>query len=327
MVANLNGNGTALATTESTALARYEQPTRRVSLMPRDMDEAWLFCQRAVKSGMLPTTVRTPEAALMIVMKGEELGISPMQAFASINIINGTPRLSAELVCALVKRRTDVCKYLRYVDGDDTYATWETWRVGEPNPVPHTFTMAKAVALGLSTKDNYKKQPATMLRWRAGMDLARLVYPELTLGLRDPDEMDDVDEEPRQARVIHPRQTQAAVVDAEVVEPAQPAQVEQTTDEQIAAWVARYEAIATVADFKAVHGEFRRTVTSNAVQLGVSAADMTARKRLGITKVGKTATGDVTVFVQPKAETTDAKIKIKDGETGQEVKPDADEVK
>jgi hypothetical protein len=55
----------------------------------------------------------------------------------------------------------------------------------------HTETITKkdATALQLTGKDNYKKQPATMLKWRAVAACARVVFPDVILGLYTPEEM------------------------------------------------------------------------------------------------------------------------------------------
>jgi hypothetical protein len=49
--------------------------------------------------------------------------------------------------------------------------------------------MEQAVNMQLASKDNWRKQPGTMLRHRAAAALAREVYPDVTLGLYTPDEI------------------------------------------------------------------------------------------------------------------------------------------
>jgi hypothetical protein len=58
----------------------------------------------AIKSGFLPTSINTPEKAVIIILKGRELGIPPMQAFSSIAVVNGKPTMSAELMLSLIYR-------------------------------------------------------------------------------------------------------------------------------------------------------------------------------------------------------------------------------
>ena len=49
--------------------------------------------------------------------------------------------------------------------------------------------MADAVTAGLAGGDNWRKHPKAMLRARALSAIARLVYPDLLLGVYDPDEL------------------------------------------------------------------------------------------------------------------------------------------
>src|SRR5690625_6289647 len=56
-----------------------------------------------------------------------------------------------------------------------------------------TRDLAWAKQMGLASKDNYKKQPTTMLQWRAITAVARLACPEALFGVAyTPDEMHDM---------------------------------------------------------------------------------------------------------------------------------------
>ena len=47
--------------------------------------------------------------------------------------------------------------------------------------------------MGLTSKDNYRKQPGTMLQWRAITAVARLACPEALYGIvYTPDELEDM---------------------------------------------------------------------------------------------------------------------------------------
>src|SRR5689334_6301227 len=90
-----NGNGRELATSNS---------SKDILPAPEEWKTIWSMAKVLVSSRLLPDSVQTPEAATAIILKGRELNIPPMQAFASINIIKGKPTLSAELMAALVYR-------------------------------------------------------------------------------------------------------------------------------------------------------------------------------------------------------------------------------
>ena len=189
--------------TDKPALARATDPSR--AFEPRDIDEGYEMAKLLVASGLLPRGIQRPEAAFAIIAAGRELGLTAMQSLRSIHIIEGKPSLSADLVAALCKSRPDVCLYFRLVESTDRVARYETHRRGEPEPTPMSFTIEQAQRAGVAGKDNWKKYPEAMLRARCITALARAVYPDLAMGVYDPDE---VTEEPTvyagQAQVIRP---------------------------------------------------------------------------------------------------------------------------
>ncbi len=157
---------------------------------PRGIEEAMRLARLLVASRLLPRSVATPEAAFAIIATGRELGMTAMQSLRSIHVIEGKPTLSADLVAALVKSRTDVCRYFMLVASTPQVATYETQRVGDPKPTTMSFSMEDATRAGLQGKDNWRKYPAAMLRARCITALARAVYPDLAMGIYDADELE-----------------------------------------------------------------------------------------------------------------------------------------
>jgi hypothetical protein len=51
-----------------------------------------------IQSGLLPQAITKPEQAAVIVLKGRELGLHPMQSFDFIDIIAGKSALKPELL-------------------------------------------------------------------------------------------------------------------------------------------------------------------------------------------------------------------------------------
>lgn len=159
---------------------------------PRSINEAMQLAGLLVASRLLPRSVTTPEAAFAIIATGRELGLTAMQSLRTIHVIEGKPTLSADLIAALVKSRGDVCKYFMLVESTATVARYETQRIGEPKPTLMSFSIEDAQRAGVATKDNWKKYPAAMLRARCITALARAVYPDLAMGLYDPDELEPI---------------------------------------------------------------------------------------------------------------------------------------
>lgn len=158
---------------------------------PANVDEGYELAKLLVASGLLGKSIQRPEAAFAVIAVGRELGLTAMQSIRSIHIIEGKPTLSADLIAALCKSRPDVCLYFRMVESTATVARFETHRKGEPEPTPMTFSIEDAARAGVTGKDNWKKYPAAMLRARCITALARAVYPDLAMGIYDPDEIED----------------------------------------------------------------------------------------------------------------------------------------
>lgn len=145
------------------------------------------FATHLVKSGFLPTAVNTAEKALAIILTGNELGIPPMQALRQIHVIQGKPTMSVELMLGLAYSRIPgfICEVL---ESNNAHCVV---KMSRPNHTPytHTFTMEDARNLGLTGKDNWKKQPAVMLRWRCISAALKVVAPDAISGLYTPEEL------------------------------------------------------------------------------------------------------------------------------------------
>lgn len=139
-----------------------------------------------VSSGFLPQSIKTSAQAVAIILAGRELGIGPWQAVQTINVIQGKPTVSPQLMLALINQSGQLEDIA--IDGDGKGCIVMMKRKGR-QPHTETFTFEDATKLGLSSKDNYRKQPAIMLRWRAVAACARVVFPDVILGLYTPDEM------------------------------------------------------------------------------------------------------------------------------------------
>jgi hypothetical protein len=197
-------------------------------LAPRSADEAYSFAERALRSGLLSNEIRSPEAAFTVLVTGMELGLQPMQALRGIHVIKGKAVLSADLIVALVKR-SEVCEYFRLVKTTAEFATYETKRKGEPEPTPYTFTREMAKRAGL-TGGNHDRYPETMLRHRCAAALARMVYPDVVLGIYEESEGEEIkrEEERRPAPRVEvlpvAKPAPAPVLEAEEAEvlPAEP---------------------------------------------------------------------------------------------------------
>ena len=165
--------------------------------VPQTFNEQMHFAEVISQAkGMLPRAYEgNPANVLVAVQYGASLGIEPMAALQNIDVIQGTPTLSAKAVAALV--RANGHKLWMTEDEQNMSATCTIVRNDDKeHPVTVTRDKAWAQRMGLLTKDNYKKQPTTMLMWRAVTACANRACPELFLGLGGAytaDELRDMD--------------------------------------------------------------------------------------------------------------------------------------
>lgn len=167
----------------TTALAeRNEKPPMAVSEWSTMKEQASML----VKTGFLPVSIKTPEQALAIALTGRELGIGMMEAIRGINVIQGKPSVSPQLMLALAIRTGQLESYSMNIQNGDAVVVikrkgWPEHRV--------TFGPKEASALQLSGKDNYKKQPTVMYKWRALAEALRFTFPDAVSGIYTFDEM------------------------------------------------------------------------------------------------------------------------------------------
>jgi hypothetical protein len=170
---------TALAPALAAALTPFQ---------PQGLEQAMRLADLLARSQLLPASLRgKPSDVLVTLITGHELGLSPMQSVRGMHVIEGKAVMSADLAVALILRRRDVCDFFRLVHSDDQVAEYQTRRHGS-DPVKMTWSLEQAQKAGLAGKSTWKAHPAAMLRARCAAALARAVYPDLVLGVYDPDE-------------------------------------------------------------------------------------------------------------------------------------------
>lgn len=164
----------------STALARR-------TIEPTNMNELRAFAADAAATKFFGA--KSQQEALIICVSGHDLGLSYAQSLRAFHVIEGRPALSADGMVAVCLAHPDVCEYFTTVESSSTQATVETKRRGVPTPARLTFTIEDGKRAGLAGRPNWQKYPARMILARAKSWLARDVYPDLLLGLYDPDEL------------------------------------------------------------------------------------------------------------------------------------------
>ncbi len=160
-----------------------------------------------VQSGFLPDSIKNASQAIVIMLEGRELGIPPMQAFQSIDAINGNPTTKPRTMVALalqtgeledwrIERERDPMRVTCYVKRAGFSEITETWTL---NRAKKYKTKQDGSVIPLTEKYNWRQDPLKMLEWRSIGGAFRQAFPDVLQGLYTPDEAqsmvpDDVEE-------------------------------------------------------------------------------------------------------------------------------------
>jgi len=144
------------------------------------------------RSSIIPSSLRGKAADILIIMMmAQELDIPPLQALNGINVIQGKPVISPQLMIALIRSKMPN-SFIEIVESEDACTCSMCRDKADKEQIyKSTWTIERAEKMGLASKDNWKKQAATMLKWRAVGDCARVVFPDILSGLYFPDEFQD----------------------------------------------------------------------------------------------------------------------------------------
>ncbi|WP_157253117.1 hypothetical protein [Nonomuraea typhae] len=190
-----------------------------------DLDQAWRLSQALATAVLMPDAIRgKPSDVLALLLYGQDLGLSPMQAIQGIYVVKGKPQLSGTTWIALARKAGHK---VRILESTDERCTVEITRADDPgHPHRETFTLQDAARAGLChIKDGkaflrdkngnplpWEAYTRTMLRNRAISSGAKIACPEVALGFGVEGDYDFIADA---AAVI----TDPEVVEAEPVDP------------------------------------------------------------------------------------------------------------
>lgn len=145
----------------------------------------------AAKSGVCGTT--NPDECVVRILRGVELGLSPMAALGAWHNMKGNLVLKSDLHVAVCLIQP-VCARFEVVESTDEQCVYAVQRRGGTEQlVP--FSMADAKKAGLLSNATWQKYPAAMLRARCGAKAARQVFPDIVGGLYDEHEGREIAED------------------------------------------------------------------------------------------------------------------------------------
>lgn len=142
------------------------------------------------KSGMFGKS-QDQMVSLMLIAQAE--GLHPAIAAMEYDIIQGRPALKAQAALARFQQSGGSIKWESRTD-KEARATF-THPLGGSLTI--SWTMDKASKMGLSGRDNWKKQPEVMLAWRCVAEGVRAVYPACLNRMYLSEEVQDFEPLPR----------------------------------------------------------------------------------------------------------------------------------
>lgn len=158
-------------------------PTPRFSYITAGLQERADYIARLAPSTILPTAYRGNAANAFVAAEiGAALGLEPLQALASIAVINGRATLSSDLMAAVIRRAGHT---LRIVENSPESVTATLIRADDKTfKFEVTWDKDKATKAGLwGQRGPWSQYPTQMLRARAITEVARQGASEALMGM------------------------------------------------------------------------------------------------------------------------------------------------
>jgi hypothetical protein len=163
------------------------------------LEDAFRFANAIVASGFAPRGMEKPEAILVAIQLGAELGLTPMAALQNTAVINGRPAIYGDAALALVRASGLLESFAEEEVGEagkDSFGVRVTAVRRDGSKGSETFTVADAKAAKLWGKSGpWTDYPRRMLKFRARGFVLRDVFGDVLKGLRTAEEVRDSPEE------------------------------------------------------------------------------------------------------------------------------------
>lgn len=147
------------------------------------------------ESGMF-TDVKTRAQAVVKILAGKELGLSPFESMASIYIVNGKLALTSKAMSSLIKRSKIYDYHVEELTDTDCKISFYKVKNDQESIIgTSVFTFKDAAKAGLVNKDVWKNYPKNMLFARALSNGARFYCPDAICGYYATEELQDIEQE------------------------------------------------------------------------------------------------------------------------------------
>ena len=173
--------------------------TQQSTLSSVTMEQLRAQAEQVFRSGIVPSSIKSVEALMVVGMKGMEIGIPMVKALTEIEVIYNKPRPATKLQLELATKRIPGFSY-DILENTEATCTVEFRRPGRA-PFKFTYTRAEADKAKFSleqekkwdekakkmvgtgkwnVKDNWEKQPRKMLFYRCCSEALSMFAPDFS---------------------------------------------------------------------------------------------------------------------------------------------------
>ncbi|MER7046725.1 hypothetical protein [Streptomyces jumonjinensis] len=172
-----------IATRDENAVVTADTPAAQPTDLMQWVEsarQASIVAQSLAKTSFAGAYRGKPDEITAAILTGQELGLQPMTALKSIDVIQGQPALRAHAMRGILQARGHE---VEVVESTDTLCIMRGRRNGSESWQQVVWDIPRARLLGLLGKDQWKKQPKTMLVARATGEICRLVASDALHGM------------------------------------------------------------------------------------------------------------------------------------------------
>ena len=165
------------------------------AIIPSNFDELKKVGETVVKSGFAPKGMETPEACIIAMQAGMEVGLPPLAALQNFAVVNGRPSLYGDAILAIVRSSGQLVdikdETLTGKKEDDSGIEVTVTRSGQ-SPIVRSFTVGDAKRAGLWGKAGpWTQYPRRMLMLRARTFALRDGFADVLRGIACVEEQRD----------------------------------------------------------------------------------------------------------------------------------------
>ena len=158
-------------------------------IVRRDATDSWVdlmgpvgqLATQIARTAFVPKAMQgQPASVAAAILTGREMGLGPLTSLRGIDVIEGRPSLTSEMLAARIFAAGHRIEWRAVTD---ERVTVKIERGDGLSEAEVTWTMRDAQRAGLAGKSVWQKYPRALLRARALSECAQLVCPDVSLGL------------------------------------------------------------------------------------------------------------------------------------------------